>query len=332
MNGFEYLNPNEERYTFADAVERLHQFEQLLCTQNIGIQAGSILEQLCLNTMDILEKHRHPETIDAGQDLRQELAEVIGLQEIIRKVLRHQLHPDFPQLVAHLRLLNNCRPAQNTPAAVTDQGSNKIFELLIALCSIDVGQNILLDNPVTSTGDNPDILIDIDRDRWGVACKVLHSRNSQSFFDNLEKGIDQIERSRANTGVVVFNLKNVLNHDEYWQITNRPEYLAGAEPLFNAFPNREAAFTKLTNDGEHIRNSVIDGIEAQHWVNLFNHKKAIPGFLLFVQMCGGLRHDGGVHPSLFGYLSMTAIGRNPTVYQMCVLRALNRAMHNQPIL
>lgn len=332
MNNVEYINPEEERYLFADAVERLHQFEALLKSYRIQIQPGSILEQLCLNTIDVLEKHRHPETIDTGKDFRQELAEVIGLQEIVRKLLRHKWHPDFPQLVQHLRLLNECHPTQNTPAAVTDEGSNKSFELLFGLCSMDVGRNLVLDNPVVSTGDNPDILVDIEGVRWGFACKVLHSINSQTFFDNLKKGIDQIEKSAAATGVVLFNLKNVLKHDEYWQLTNRAEYLAGAEPLFSAFLDREAAFLRLTADGERIRQAILAGIEPQHWVALFDRKRAIPGFLLFIQMCAGLRDAIGVHPSLFGYLSMTPIGRNPTVVQMSVLRALNRAMHNQPIL
>lgn len=192
--------------------------------------------------------------------------------------------------------------------------------------------NVLLDNPVRSTGNNPDILVDIESVRWGFACKALHSKSSETFFKNLEKGIDQIERSDASTGVVVFNLKNVLNHDDYWRITNRQQFLAGADPLFNAFANREAAFLKLTADADSIRKAIVDDIEPQNWVRLFDGKKAIPAFLLFVQMCAGMHHDGGVHPSLFGYFSMTPIGHDPTLNQMTVLRALNRAMHNQPIL
>lgn len=112
MPPFEYINPNEERYSFAEAVARLDEFEALLQANGIDIEQGSVLEELCLNTIDVLEKHRTPELIDAGIDFRQDLAEVIGLQEIIRKVLRHRWHPDFPQILAHLRLLNDCHPTQ----------------------------------------------------------------------------------------------------------------------------------------------------------------------------------------------------------------------------
>jgi|GEM_PF-1345722 len=331
MNGFEYITPKEERYSFADAVKRLHQFEEILQSHDIEIQSGSVLEELCLNTIDFLEQHRHPETIDPQRDFRREFAEVIGLQEIVRKLLRHRNHPDFSQLVEHLRLLNECFPAQNTPSPVTDEGSNKTFELLIGLCCMDFGRNITLDNPIASTGKNPDVLVEINGQTWGFACKVLHSPNSQTFFNNLQKGIEQIENSPATTGIVVFNLKNILNHDDYWRLTNKDQFLKGQEPLFSAFHNRDEAFAKLQADGEMIRQNVLGGIAPEYWNHLFDDKKAIPGFLHFVQMCAGLRHDVGVHPSLFGYFSMTPIGKNPTLYQMSVLRALDRAMHNQPI-
>lgn len=332
MNGFEYINQIDEKYSFADAVERLHQFEALLQSRGIEIRSGSVLEELCLNTMDVLEQHRHPEKIDPQRDFRREFAEVIGLQEIVRKVLRHQGHRDFTQLIEHLRLLNDCHPAQNTPSLVTDEGSNKIFELLIGLCCMAFGRNIVLDSPVAATGQNPDVLVDIDQQKWGFACKVIHSPSSQTFFDNLQKGIEQIENSPAVTGIVVFNLKNILNHDDYWRLTNREQYLKGAEPLFSAFRDRDEGFTKLEADGERIRKKVLEEIAPEHWVRLFENKKAIPGFLHFVQMCAGLHHEIGVHPSLFGYFSMTPIGKDPTLYQMGILKALNRAMHNQPVL
>jgi glutamyl-tRNA synthetase len=328
----EHIRRNEELYSFDDAERRINEFESLLRHLDIVIKPGSILEQMCLKTMDVLDKHRHPETIDTTQDLRQDLAEVIGLQDIVRKILRHKNHPDFPQLLKHLRLLNDCSPTQNTSAKVTDVGSNKTFELLIGLCCMDVGQNLLLDDPVSSDGKNPDVLVDIDGQCWGFACKVLHSPTSKSFYDNLKKGIDQIQNSKSSTGIVVVNLKNILDHDHYWLLTNKEEYLNGAEPLFSAFRSQHEAFDKLVKEGENVRNNLLSGIDPEHAVALFTNQRAIPGFLLFIQMCTGVMRDDPArpYPSLFGYFSFTPIGSSPTKRQMEVLAALNFAMHDQP--
>jgi hypothetical protein len=50
--------------------------------------------------------------------------------------------------------------------------SRKLVELYVACLAIHCGHNVELDHPVSSKGDNPDIMLDYGAFRWEIAIKA----------------------------------------------------------------------------------------------------------------------------------------------------------------
>lgn len=104
----------KDTYTFAEAWDLVIRFECLLKSIKIEIRPGSILEQLCLNTVDLCEKHDHPELRPADSvDVRPSYREMVGLFDLLVKLVSSGGHPAFPRLAPHLRLLNDGNPLQS---------------------------------------------------------------------------------------------------------------------------------------------------------------------------------------------------------------------------
>ena len=109
----------------------------------------------------------------------------MGLHDFAFKMLQVQNHPDFLQLLPHIELLNSSSILQNTSSVVTDQGSNKLFELYFATILMQIGSNLELEPPQIKKSRNPDIIIKIDNLKWGIASKALHSNKHLTFLNRL---------------------------------------------------------------------------------------------------------------------------------------------------
>ncbi len=59
-------------------------------------------------------------------------------------------------------------------------------------------------------------MLDFRDQRWALALKTLHSRKPRSIYDNIKKAAAQIEASSAAQGLVVLNVKNLLDYDALW--------------------------------------------------------------------------------------------------------------------
>jgi hypothetical protein len=107
-----------------------------------------------------------------------------------------------------------------TAIVVGDQDSDRVFELLVALCLLPrIGQLV----PDRGCGDNPDLLFRFSGGAgwrtWGIACKRLYSTKSERFRDTVIKAITQIENSAAERGLVFVSLVNLVNHDAFYPLT-----------------------------------------------------------------------------------------------------------------
>jgi hypothetical protein len=174
---------------------------------------------------------------------------------------------------------------QNKRAALCQEATNKIFELLFALVLLDVSDEVILDHPALATGDNPDVLAMIEGQCWGFACKTIYGGSGKTFYDNLKKGVEQIETApKDQVGIVVMNFRNIISHEECWPILNKAEYLNGAEPIFAAY-ERPVEFIASHISGAVTQkyNQVVAEIGLQNVMNLFAGKKALPAFLAFCQ-------------------------------------------------
>lgn len=209
----------QDTYTFAHAQQLAFRFESLLGSVGITIRSGSVLERLYLNTIDLCHKHECPELRPADSvDVRPSYREMVGLYDLLVKLVSASTHPSFPQLLPHLRLLNEGNPLQSVNTSVLDQENNKLFELYVAALCLGIPvKDLTVDDPHSSSGDNPDVLASYEGKRWGLACKALHTSAPMTIMDNIRKAVDQIERSGAESGFPILSAKNIIPHDDTWR-------------------------------------------------------------------------------------------------------------------
>jgi hypothetical protein len=294
-------------YTFNQARKKMEVFESFLKERDIIIEPGSELESFTLNIYDVLYKQLDPKIQNQYEDIRPWIRNILGMNNLIHLILEIKDHPSIEQLLEHLLMLNKGNPLQNVPTSVLDDSSNKIFELLVAAAVMKFTDSIELESPKVGLSRNPDIIFETSNVSWGVACKVMHSKKGKSIFDNIIKGIDQIEKSRADKGIVIINIKNLIDHDKYWSIRNEIDWKAGKSPLFGGYKNHNVAFDHLLIESEEIAQLVSDAIGEEDMINAFQGKKALPAFIFYVSSACGIVMNNNPIPTNMGFLLCKSI-------------------------
>ncbi|TQN55375.1 hypothetical protein FLX27_29890 [Agrobacterium tumefaciens] len=208
--------------TFLAAGERVDQFVALLDEIGHPILQQSNTENDALAASEIIDiwKGRTP----YPEDPRPVVRAALGFVDLAGKVMSTENSSDFDKLRAHLALLSGGSTLQNTASNVLDDVANKMIELYVACLAIRAGfSNVDVDHPVSASGTNPDVMFDFRGKRWAIALKTLHSVNPQTIFDNVAKASNQIQASAADRGVVMLNVKNVLQHDDLWPEPDMPQ-------------------------------------------------------------------------------------------------------------
>ena len=312
---------------FEQLEKRVFCFEAILKEHNVPIKKGSDLEKICLSIIDILGKKQCPDLMDPLQDIRKDFADILGLWMFLDKVITLQKHPDFGKLIPHLRLLNEGVISQNTKSPISDAVSNKIFELLFAFLCMEIGQDILLDSPSNSKGDNPDIIVTIDGLRWGFACKVPYSQSAESIYSNICNGIGQIEASPATTiGCVVLNFRNLIDHNRSWPILNEDEYKSGKQPIFGAYTDHMFLAQELAVLAHRKEEEIKAKIGIDQVIATFKGKKTIPATLVFLHTATGIVKPPASIPTPSS-IKMFYLCRFDNLYTP-VFEMLNNALHN----
>ena len=313
--------------SFVEIEGQVAEFERILKSHGLVIQPGSDLEAACLSVTDVLGKHQSPELRNPHEDIRLVFTELLGIWSFLTKIIRLATHPNFSQFVEHLKLLNEGTVAQNKRMRACEEATNKIFELLFALVLLDVGTDLLLDDPNLARGDNPDILVNLAGQRWGFACKAVYGASGKTLFDNIKKGIQQIEVSEATVGCVVINFRNQIDHQAFWPILNEAEYRAGGEPIFGAAPDASLFGEELCSQVTIKRDQIVEDIGAQNVLNIFEHQKSLPAFLAFCQTSTANATAAGPVPSL---VSALVLGKFASCdIHMPVFEQINRALHER---
>ena len=299
-------NPNPQSFemtSFLEASKQVDAFENLLIQNGISIKNGSQLEHGCLILKELLSEYERTllgETLTSTFEFRDDIQIAVGVMNIIQLCLVNRDHEDFGALLPHLSILSDGAMVQTKPAEFSDQISNKIFELRFALACMKTGSELKMDDPIhSSKGENPDILCKMTDGRtWGFACKVVHGDAPMSLFENLLKGVQQIERSSADTGMVVISLKNKLPHDEIFPVYK--DILGN--PFYAAQEHWGAVATKLSNRFESTIQRMIDHVGPVEVFNLFQNKKAIPSINSPLETIAVIKTIRGRMPTYCGYL------------------------------
>lgn len=314
----------EDGYSFEQTQDAAMAFEALLSRRGIQLRPGSLLEAAILGVVDIAYKRAGLGPKELAGDVRHALRELVGVNELTQLVLAVQAHPDFNQLVPHLRLLNEGAALQNAPSSQLDDASRKVFELFAASLAMQTGTAIILEDPKESAnGKNPDVLATLCSEQWGIACKVVHSLHPEAFIKNLKKGIDQIEASPASVGVVLINLKNVLDYENLWPIVT-PLGGAGEPAEYAAFDSPEEPYNRLLLQMQHIGVTLKEYLPADHLETFFDGKKSIRGFLLWGHAMTGVVRNGRPTPSSLRVMNLQTAGAVSSKHRR-VLERLNWA-------
>jgi hypothetical protein len=147
------------------------------------------------------------------------------------------------------------------------------------------------------------------------------------MFDRLEEGVEQIDRSPAEIGCTIINLKNQIDHDETWPIVNPDEYIKGIEtPTFGAWRDIEYPRDTLRALADRRHNELVTTNGNAAIESLFSKSKSIPGALLFLQTATALA-SGPVN-STIGIFNLMCLGRIDSTTAATVDR-LNDAMHHR---
>ncbi len=216
-----------------EAEDQADALEEILLENNIKILPGSPLEEACLSIKDWRLKHEKKESIDPSFDFRNQDRQIVGINFFCAKVITvHKLGRLRP-FINHLKLLAKGEPTQTVPH-LHDDSSNKIFELIVGLCCAELTEDVDMESQGPDKDPNPDVIARFDREKWGFACKVLHSKNPLTMYDRLMDGVRQLEKSNIDIGIVVFNLKNIFDHDEIFprivDESGQPQFLAHKKP------------------------------------------------------------------------------------------------------
>lgn len=315
----------EQKYisSFGQVQRLLFDFEATLKQRGISIEQGSDLGRIGLAVIDLFERGKAPQLQNPREDLRRYVADILGVRTFMTKVVSLRTHPDFVQLLPHLRKLNSGRVPQNSPSGILDQISPKIFELLIALGAMQIGSNLKLDHPDHSAGDNPDILVTVDEVRYGLACKALLGSSSAALVQNLKKGIDQIERSAADTGFVVVNVKDLIDHNSCWPTPADVDFGDGVEVDSVAWPDLRFVLSYLTALATKRVLDMEQSIGIPALQAMFHGKKAVPVVVHFLHTATALAGPTG--PVATSVLFLHLYG-----YGATVVSRLNEALQDLP--
>lgn len=315
--------------SFDELQQLVFEFESVLKRFHVAIKSGSELESACCSVLEVLGKNQSKAIREPNKDIREVFTEVLGIWAFLKKVVRLQNHGCFSQFVPHLNLLNKGTVVQNNRVRACQEATNKIFELLFALVLLDVSTDVVLDHPDLAKGNNPDVLATIDGVCWGFACKTIYGASGKTLFDNLKKGVEQIEAApKASIGIVVVNLRNSISHEDCWPILNDADYRAGSEPIFGAYTQPEALVGPLIWKAvQQKRDDVVAEIDLPNVTNLFAGKKALPAFLAFCQTCTGKASAVGPIPTTILTLSLGTFG--DVQAHQAVFERINFALHER---
>jgi hypothetical protein len=316
--------------SFVDAREYVHKFEEILKGWNISIESGSELESVCLLIQDMEDRRQKKSSIEPMEDIRPSFRKACGLIEFVKTFVDQNDIRELNNFIPHIELLNNAKSAgaQNVKV-LSDDSSNKIFELYVALICMRIGKNVELASPKDNIGDNPDVLADIEGRKWGFACKVMNgSSNMLTLFDRWEEAAKQIQKSPADIGCTFFNLRNWIDHDGFWPILNLKEYKQGQEPVYGA-----VCFDVIVGYLQFLaNNSRNDFIEENESTNinkvLQDNPKVLPAILAFMQSTGSMISSVGPIVTTVGILSIWPF-RELDANDLNALTIMNASLHHR---
>lgn len=244
-----------------EAMRTVDDFEILTESKGISVPANPSSGEDMLPLWLILEHIRNG-FVGAPDELRGEYTAGIAVHDLAAKVLAVAEHADFDQLIPHLKMLmaGAVHLTQEPPYGSADV-YNKLIELYWACLLMMNEANIELDHPEHSTGDNPDVLSYGPKFSHAYAFKTVRSPHVQSLLEHITKGIEQIERSKAQEGIVALQLTPRILSAGLWPENN--VYIDWRVPAAKAVTLLTEMITQVVIDnGQAVIDKLFTGKKA----------------------------------------------------------------------
>jgi hypothetical protein len=275
-------------FSLADADLWADEFEAVLNDLGLVIEPGSEVERMCLAPTEILN-YQAGQGISSDDTYRQYL-DAAALAELATRIVRARRHPSFDTLRPHLELLNQGDPRQIGQGRPLDQAGRKLFELFVALLAMRFSDSVELEHPVHGADGNPDVVVGFEDRRWGIACKVPTSANPESLVQNLEKAVDQVVQAGVDAGLPLFNLKNVIPPEAYWERDSSDPSGRGFVLIENPAELPRRAISDVNDLWRDVERHVGPTVFKQ----LLSRPPCLPVALSYLQVLAPVVHDDAI--------------------------------------
>jgi hypothetical protein len=206
---------------YQDAKDIGDRFLAVLSARGITPPARSAVEAEMLSLVELLEIWSDPARIRQTHENALIIRQAAGVHDLAAKVLSSEKLPEFRSFEKHLKMIAEAKEfttvTQNAVADGRDDISRKMAELYVGCLAIHCGTQVVLDDPQKAKGDNPDVMLTYEGQRWALSIKTLVSdAQGQTIFDNIRRAAQQIDASPADKGLILINAKNVIAHETLW--------------------------------------------------------------------------------------------------------------------
>jgi hypothetical protein len=226
-------------------------FEELMSTKGVSIPQHPQTGADMLSFWHLLKRTRQgfSGTADA---VRSEFTAAVAVHDLAAKVLEISQNPNFERLLPHLRMLNAGAIHLTEESPANADAYNKLIELYWSCLCLSLGRGIELDDPAHSKGTNPDVITlnQAGAPAHGYAFKTIRSQHTQSVFDHISKGIEQIERSPAPEGIVALHLTPRIAKAGFWPTGG---YYADWRPVARQIASELTKFNEVHGGSQQFR-------------------------------------------------------------------------------
>ena len=250
-----------------NASDIIDKFEALMSQEGISIPRLLETGADMMSVWSLLKLVRQ-DFSGTADEIRPTFTAAVGAHDLAAKVLEVSGHPDFNKLLPHLQMLNNGVVHLFEEPSATSDTYNKLVELYWACLCMSLGHRIDLDHPQRSRGTNPDVItLDQKGDAaHGYAFKTVRSLYTQSVYEHIVKGIDQIERSPAREGIVALHLTPRIAKAGFW-------------PTGGYYQDWRPVAWQIVGELQKAVTSVVEDNGQATIDSLFKGKKAVGGIL-----------------------------------------------------
>lgn len=216
-------------------------FESFFGDNSIKIYQHSKLKKYLDNLRTVGNYANGEGELPHNVDLNQYLQKITVFSFMIRAI--HMAHKtNFnSQLVSRLKLFTKSDVVHDDESQQS-QPLDMIWELIVGSIISDFCSDIRF--------EEPDIISTFNNVKWGIACKVIYSKDIAHLRNKIIEGVKQLEKSKANYGCVAININRLVDHSDYLKYNNREE------GEISYFPNSDFVIKSLVNSVESVINNL----------------------------------------------------------------------------